>query len=56
MEKDYTETLIGFAKNWTEAQIIIDEDIRKVDYIYGYRWGIPNEEGGKHEAETDHPA
>ena len=52
MEPDGTETLIGFCGSWAEARILIDEDEKKVDYLYGYRWKMPEEEK-QSEAETD---
>lgn len=53
-EPDGSETLIGFARTWSEAQIIVDEDEKKVDYLYGYRWKMPEEEEERPgEAEAD---
>ena len=38
IEKDLSETVIGYAKNTAEAILIIDADRDNVDFEAGYHW------------------
>ena len=51
-ERDGSETIIGFGATWSDAQMLVDDDMKKIDYLYGYRWMMP-EEGRKHVAESN---
>ena len=54
IERDKSETIIGFAGNATEMAILVEADLEQIDYDTGYHWKPPEEEE-KHGAERqDH--
>lgn len=38
IELDKRETIIGYAKDWSEAVLIIDADKENIDFDAGYHW------------------
>ena len=51
-ELDGRETVIGYAKDWSEAVLIMDADKDNVDFEAGYRW---HNEGADHDTERIDP-
>ena len=48
IEKDQSETVIGYANHWTQAMVIINADRDNIDFEAGYHW---KHEEDKHEPE-----